>query len=100
MNCKDFTLELTKRKDDLNSSVQSLCTTVIQLKDDNRRLEKENSQFRNEIYELKTEIDNLKKDMKLIKEILFPVKEEDKYKEILSESKIIKSIEEKKLILK
>ena len=34
MNCKDFTLELTKRKDDLNSSVQSLCTTVIQLKDD------------------------------------------------------------------
>ena len=99
MNCKDFTLELTKRKDDLNSSVQSLCTTVIQLKDDNRRLEKENSQFRNEIYELKTEIDNLKKDMKLIKEILFPVKEEDKYKEILSESKIIKSIEEKKLIM-
>ena len=99
MNCKDFTLELTKKKDDLNSSVQSLCTTVIQLKEDNKKLEKENSQFRNEIIELKAEIENLQKDMKLVKDILFPVKEEDKYKEILSESKIIKSIEEKKLIM-
>ena len=62
MNCKDFTLELTKKKDDLNSSVQSLCTTVIQLKEDNKKLEKENSQFRNEIIELKAEIENKKQE--------------------------------------
>ena len=99
MNCKDFTLELTKKKDDLSSSVQSLCATVVQLKDENKKLERVNSQFRNEIVILKSEIENLKSDIKLIKDTLFPVTEEDKYKEILSESKIIKSIEEKKLIL-
>ena len=99
MNCKDFTLEKKKKKEDLSSSVQSLCTTVIQLKDENKKLEKVNSEFRNEIITLKSEIENLKSDIKLIKDTLFPIKEEDKYKEILSESKIIKSIEEKKLIM-
>lgn len=88
MNLKDPSFELKKKKGDLNSTIQSLCEIIQQIRE-------KNIEYENEIKELKNEI-------KEIKEKLLPLKEEnnkkEKEKDVFKDSNIINNIEEKQLL--
>ena len=98
LNCKDFTLELLKQKNDVDTTIESLCETVNYLKNENMELKNKNNQFEKEINELKLQIQE-------INEIIKPIKEEQLriekiQKQLFFESKIISEKDEKDLILK
>ena len=94
LNCKDFTLELLKQKNDVDTTIESLCETVNYLKNENMELKNKNNQFEKEINELKLQFQE-------INEIIKPIKEEKlRIEKIFLESKIISEKDEKDLILK
>ena len=94
LNCKDFTLELLKQKNDVETTIEFLCETVNYLK-------KENMELKNEINEIKKENTELKLKIQEINEIIKPIKEEKlRIEKNFLESKIISENHEKELILK
>ena len=94
LNCKDFTLELLKQKNDVETTVEFLCETVNYLKN-------ENIELKNENIELKKENMELKLKNKEIYEIIKPIQEEKlRIEKNFLESKIISENDEKELILK
>ena len=90
LNFKDFTLELLKQKNDVETTIEFLCETVNYLKNENM--------------ELKKEINELKLKIQEINEIIKPIQEEklriEKIQKQFLESKIISENHEKELILK
>ena len=94
LNFKDFTLELLKQKNDVETTIEFLCETVNYLKN-------ENTELKNENVELKKEINELKLKIQEINEIIKPIKEEKlRIEKNFLESKIISENDEKELILK
>ena len=97
LNFKDFTLELLKQKNDVETTVEFLCETVNYLKNENMELKNENVELKKEINELKLKIQE-------INEIIKPIQEEklriEKIQKQFLESKIISENDEKELILK
>ena len=107
LNCKDFTLELLKQKNDVDTTIESLCETVNYLKNENVELKKEINEIKKENMELKLkiqEINELKLKIQEINEIIKPIQEEklriEKIQKQFLESKIISEKDEKDLILK
>ncbi len=98
LNFKDFTLELLKQKNDVETTIEFLCETVNYLKNENMELKNENVELKKEINELKLKIQE-------INEIIKPIQEEKlRIENIIQknflESKIISENDEKELILK
>ena len=98
LNFKDFTLELLKQKNDVETTIEFLCETVNYLKNENMELKNENVELKKEINELKLKIQE-------INEIIKPIQEEKlRIENIIQknflESKIISENHEKELILK
>ena len=98
LNCKDFTLELLKQKNDVETTIEFLCETVHYLKSENMELKNKNNQFEKEINELKLQIEEINEIIKPIKEK--KIKIENIVKQLFLESKIISENDEKELILK
>ena len=97
INCKDFTLELLKQKNDVETTVEFLCETVNYLKNENMELKNENTELKKENMELKLKIQE-------INEIIKPIQEEKlRIENIIQknflESKIIYEKDEKERIL-
>ena len=97
LNCKDFTLELLKKKDDLETTINVLCETVNYLKNENNELKIKNTQFEKEINELKLKIEEINEIIKPIKEK--KIRTDNIIKNLFLDSKIISQREEKELIL-
>ena len=94
LNFKDFTLELLKQKNDVETTVEFLCETVNYLKNENMELKNENTELKKENMELKLKIQE-------IYEIIKPIQEEKlRIEKNFLESKIIYENDEKELILK
>ena len=94
LNFKDFTLELLKQKNDVETTIEFLCETVNYLKNENMELKNENVELKKEINELKLKIQE-------INEIIKPIQEEKlRIEKNFLESKIISENDEKELILK
>ena len=97
LNCKDFTLELLKEKNDINTTIEVLCETVHYLKSENMELKNKNNQFEKEINELKLQIEEINEIIKPIKEKQIRI--ENIQKKSFLESNIISEKDEKEQIL-